>query len=154
MSTGALMYVFPEFRLTPAEMLEAIGVGLFFSIFLIKTSKFEIRGQEIYLKRSKAFVFILIGLLVVRIVFKTYLSQSLDLGQLSGMFFLLAFAMIVSWRIAMYRSFTKLQKEMEKEDGFIMKRYEANLKLYMYQIKRQRQRRCLFIENNMKLLCE
>ncbi|MBU5222358.1 cytochrome c biogenesis protein CcdC, partial [Vibrio cholerae] len=59
-------------------------------------------------KRSKAFVFILIGLLVVRIVFKTYLSQSLDLGQLSGMFFLLAFAMIVSWRIAMYRSFTKL----------------------------------------------
>ena len=122
MSTGALMYVFPEFRLTPAEMLEAIGVGLFFSIFLIKTSKFEIRGQEIYLKRSKAFVFILIGLLVVRIVFKTYLSQSLDLGQLSGMFFLLAFAMIVSWRIAMYRSFTKLQKEMEKEDGFIMKK--------------------------------
>ena len=118
MSTGALMYVFPEFRLTPAEMLEAIGVGLFFSIFLIKTSKFEIRGQEIYLKRSKAFVFILIGLLVVRIVFKTYLSQSLDLGQLSGMFFLLAFAMIVSWRIAMYRSLTKLQKEMEKEDGF------------------------------------
>ena len=145
MSTGALMYVFPEFRLTPAEMLEAIGVGLFFSIFLIKTSKFEIRGQEIYLKRSKAFVFILIGLLVVRIVFKTYLSQSLDLGQLSGMFFLLAFAMIVSWRIAMYRSFTKLQKEMEKEDGFIMKRYEINLKLYMYKIKRQRQRRCLFI---------
>lgn len=30
MSTGALMYVFPEFRLTPAEMLEAIGVGLIF----------------------------------------------------------------------------------------------------------------------------
>ena len=90
------------------------------------------------MKRSKAFVFILIGLLVVRIVFKTYLSQSLDLGQLSGMFFLLAFAMIVSWRIAMYRSFTKLQKEMEKEDGFIMKRYEINLKLYMYKIKRQR----------------
>ena len=119
---GSVDVCFPEFRLTPAEMLEAIGVGLFFSIFLIKTSKFEIRGQEIYLKRSKAFVFILIGLLVVRIVFKTYLSQSLDLGQLSGMFFLLAFAMIVSWRIAMYRSFTKLQKEMEKEDGFIMKK--------------------------------
>ena len=129
MSTGALMYVFPEFRLTPAEMLEAIGVGLIFSIFLIKTSKFEIRGQEIYLKRSKAFVFILIGLLVVRIVFKTYLSQSLDLGQLSGMFFLLAFAMIVSWRI---RNVSFLYEITErKEDGFIMKRYEANLKLYM-----------------------
>jgi len=118
MSTGAMMYFLPEFRLTSLEIVEAISIGIIFSIFLIKTSKFEIRGQEIYLKRSKAFVFILIGLLVVRIVFKTYLSQSLDLGQLSGMFFLLAFAMIVSWRIAMYRSFTKLQKEMEKEDGF------------------------------------
>ena len=53
---GSIDVCFPEFRLTPAEMLEAIGVGLFFSIFLIKTSKFEIRGQEIYLKRSKAFV--------------------------------------------------------------------------------------------------
>ena len=49
MSTGALMYVFPEFRLTPAEMLEAIGVGLFFSIFLIKTSKFEItRTRDLF----------------------------------------------------------------------------------------------------------
>ncbi|WP_242221492.1 CcdC family protein [Bacillus cereus group sp. BfR-BA-01380] len=118
MSTGACMYLFPEFRLTTSEILEAIAVGLIFSIFLIKTSKFEIRGQEIYLKRSKAFVFILIGLLVVRIAFKSYLSQSLDVGQLSGMFFLLAFAMIVSWRIAMFRSFTKLQKEMKKQEDF------------------------------------
>ncbi|MFD0771273.1 CcdC family protein [Bacillus sp. CGMCC 1.60114] len=118
MSTGAIMYLLPEFRLTAQEILEAITVGLIFSIFLIKTSKFEIRGQEIYLKRSKAFIFILIGLLVVRIAFKSYLSQSLDVGQLSGMFFLLAFAMIVSWRVAMYRSFTKLQKEMKKQSEF------------------------------------
>ncbi|MEI4828847.1 cytochrome c biogenesis protein CcdC [Bacillus sp. FJAT-53711] len=118
MSTGAIMYLLPEFRLTGQEILEAIIVGLIFSVFLIKTSKFEIRGQEIYLKRSKAFVFILIGLLVVRIAFKSYLSQTVDVGQLSGMFFLLAFAMIISWRIAMYRSFTKLQKEMKKQSDF------------------------------------
>jgi membrane protein CcdC involved in cytochrome C biogenesis len=34
------------------------------------------------------------------------------------MFFLLAFAMIISWRVAMYRSFTKLQKEMKKQSEF------------------------------------
>ncbi|AIK37654.1 cytochrome c biogenesis protein CcdC [Bacillus pseudomycoides] len=113
MSTGASMYFLPEFRLTTTEILEAVIVGLFFSIFLIKTSKFEIRGKDIYLIPSKAFIFILVGLLVVRIVFKSYLSQSIDLGQLSGMFFLLAFAMIVSWRIGMYRSFMKLQREMQ-----------------------------------------
>ncbi|PFN09260.1 MULTISPECIES: CcdC family protein [Bacillus cereus group] len=116
MSTGASMYFLPEFRLTTPEILEAVIVGLFFSIFLIKTSKFEIRGKDIYLIPSKAFIVILVGLLVVRIAFKSYLSQSIDLGQLSGMFFLLAFAMIVSWRIGMYRSFIKLQKEIQFVD--------------------------------------
>ena len=61
------------------------------------------------MKPSKAFIFILVGLLAVRVALKSYLSQSIDLAELSGMFFLLAFAMIVSWRIAMYRSFTKLK---------------------------------------------
>ncbi|KFN02120.1 cytochrome c biogenesis protein CcdC [Bacillus clarus] len=116
MSTGASMYFLPEFRLTTTEILEAVIVGLFFSIFLIKTSKFEMRGKDIYLIPSKAFIVILVGLLVVRIAFKSYLSQSIDLGQLSGMFFLLAFAMIVSWRIGMYRSFIKLQREMQFVD--------------------------------------
>jgi len=113
MSTGACMYFLPEFRLTSSEILEAVIVGLFFSIFLIKTSKFEIRGKDIFLIPSKAFIFILVGLLAVRLGMKEYLSQSIDLGQLSGMFFLLAFAMIVSWRIGMYRSFMKLQREMQ-----------------------------------------
>jgi len=108
MSTGALMYIFPEFRLSPMEILESIVVGMLFSILLIKTSKFEIKGEEIYLKRSRAFVFILIGLLVVRIVAKLILSSSIDVGELSGMFFLLAFSMILPWRIAMYRDFRKL----------------------------------------------
>ena len=62
------------------------------------------------MKPSKAFIFILVGLLAVRVALKSYLSQSIDLAELSGMFFLLAFAMIVSWRIAMYRSYAKLEK--------------------------------------------
>ncbi|WP_305455213.1 CcdC family protein [Bacillus mycoides] len=114
MSTGAMMYFLPEFRLTSLEIVEAISVGLIFSIFLIKTTKFEIRGEHIYMKPSKAFIFILVGLLAVRVALKSYLSQSIDLTQLSGMFFLLAFAMIVSWRIAMYRSFTKLEKTIKR----------------------------------------
>ncbi|MDR9795135.1 DUF1453 family protein [Aeribacillus pallidus] len=112
MSTGALMYLFPQFRITPMEILEALTVGLIFSIFLIKTSTFEVRGEEIYLKRSKAFVYILIGLLVVRILLKSYLSASIDVGELSGMFWLLAFGMIVPWRIAMFISYKKLKNQL------------------------------------------
>lgn len=112
MSTGAFMYVVPAFRLTPMEMLEAVVVGMLFSILLIKTSKFEIKDNDIYLQRSKAFIFILVGLLMVRLILKTILSSSIDVGQLSGMFFLLAFSMIVPWRIAMYRSYMKLHREL------------------------------------------
>lgn len=114
MSTGAMMYFLPEFRLTSLEIVEAIIAGLIFSIFLIKTTKFEIRDKQIYMKPSKAFIFILIGLLAVRVALESYLSQSIDLAELSGMFFLLAFAMIISWRILMYRSFTKLEKIIKR----------------------------------------
>ncbi len=113
MSTGALMYIFPEFRLTPIEMVESVVVGMLFSILLIKTSQFEIKDQDIYLKRSRAFAFILIGLLVIRIVAKLILSVSFDYGELSGMFFLLAFSMIVPWRIAMYRNYQKVSLELK-----------------------------------------
>lgn len=112
MSTGALMYIFPVFRLTPMEILEAVVVGMFFSIFLVKTSKFEIQGNDIYLKRSKAFVFILIGLVIIRIIMKIVLSASIQVGQLGGMFFLLAYSMIVPWRIAMYTNYKKLHREL------------------------------------------
>ncbi|WP_210367406.1 cytochrome c biogenesis protein CcdC [Bacillus sp. REN3] len=112
MSTGALMFIFPMFRVHFLQVIEALTVGMLFSILLIKTSKFEIRDQQIYLKRSKAFVFILIGLLAIRVAAKLVLSSSIDVGELSGMFWILAFGMIVPWRVAMYREYRKLEKEL------------------------------------------
>ncbi|GGI42008.1 CcdC family protein [Mammaliicoccus stepanovicii] len=112
MATGAFMYVIPYFRLTGAEILEAVIVGLFFSIFLIVTSNFEVKGKDIYMKRSKLFPVILITLLLIRTIGKIFLSDALDPGQLGGMFFLLAFSMIVPWRIAMYLKYKKLRDNM------------------------------------------
>lgn len=108
MSTGALMFISPYFRVTNMEILEASAAGLLFSILLIKTSKFEVRDNAIYLKRSKAFAIILIGLLLVRITAKSILSQQIEVGQLSGMFWILAFGMIVPWRISMLIQYKKL----------------------------------------------
>ena len=108
MSTGALMFIFEEFRVTPIEILEAASLGLVFSIVLIKTSKFEWKENDIYLKASKAFPFILIGLLVFRIILKLVLANTVDVGELAGMFFILAFSMLVPWRIAMLVQYKKL----------------------------------------------
>lgn len=112
MSTGALMYVIPYFRITGSEALEAIAVGLIFSIVLIWTSRFEIQGSEIFMKRSKAFPIILISLLLIRTVMKLVISSQIDPGQLGGMFFLLAFSMILPWRIAMLIKYKKLRKQI------------------------------------------
>lgn len=115
MSTGALMFIHPYFRVTPLEVTEALLVGMLFSILLVKTSKFEIRDKQIYLKRSKAFMYILIGLLLFRILIKSVLSMTIDYGELSGMFWILAFGMIVPWRIAMYRNFSQLQAQLKNQ---------------------------------------
>lgn len=114
MSTGALMFVFPIFRVSSFQIFEAVLAGLFFSIFLIKTSKFEIRDKEIFLKRSRAFLFVLVGLIVIRISAKLILSSSISIGELGGMFWILAFSMIVPWRIMMYVNFRRLRLEMRR----------------------------------------
>lgn len=108
MSTGALMFVFPFFRVPWIHVLEALAVGVLFSFLLVKTSNFEKRDGEVYLKPSKAFIFILFGLLGVRIALKLVLSNEIDVGELSGMFWLLAFGMIVPWRLMMYKKYKAL----------------------------------------------
>ncbi|WP_251516760.1 MULTISPECIES: CcdC family protein [Staphylococcus] len=114
MATGALMYVIPYFRLTGLEILECIILGFLFSIVLIWTSRFETDGTEIYMKRSKAFPIILISLLVIRTVIKIFVSNQIEPGEVAGMFFLLAFCMIVPWRLAMLYKFKKVKKSLVK----------------------------------------
>lgn len=113
MSTGALMFLFPEFRLQWVQVIEALSVGIVFSLFLIKTSKFEIRKERIYLIPSKAFIIILFSLLVIRIVLKLLIGGTISLGETSGMFFLLAFGMIFTWRMAMLFKYKQLEKQLK-----------------------------------------
>lgn len=115
MSTGALMFIFPEFRVAPLQIVEALVVGMLFSIILIKTTNFEVREEAIFLKQSKAFPFILFGLLLIRLIGKLVLSSTIDVGELGGMFWILAFGMIVPWRIAMLVKFKKLEAGSESQ---------------------------------------
>ena len=108
MSTGALMFIFPIFRVSPLQIFEALAVGILFSTVLIWTSKFEVRHGDIYLKQSKAFVFILFGLLLVRVIGKVVLSSSIDVGELGGMFWILAFGMLWPWRLTMLWQYKKI----------------------------------------------
>lgn len=106
------MFLFPYFQVSWWQVLEALSVGMVFSVLLILTSNFEIKGNNIYLKPSKVFIFILIFLLLLRIALKIYLGQGISVGETSGMFYLLAFGMLFTWRIAMLLKFIKLRQNL------------------------------------------
>ncbi|WEG11526.1 cytochrome c biogenesis protein CcdC [Pullulanibacillus sp. KACC 23026] len=111
MSTGFLMFIAPQCRVPWLDFFEALVVGAIFSILLVKTSKFEIRDEQIYLKRSKAFAFVLIGLLIVRVIIKIFVEQEISYAQTGALFFVLAFGMILPWRVAMYIMYKRLEKQ-------------------------------------------
>lgn len=119
MSTGALMYIFPAFRLSLIQIVEAVIVGILCSLLLIKSSKLEIRDNEIFLKKSNIFLYVFAVLIIVRMAVKIAFSQSLEPGELGGMFWLLAFSMILPWRFMMYRKFRRLRLELQKTNEFL-----------------------------------
>ncbi|QHW32448.1 cytochrome c biogenesis protein CcdC [Paenibacillus rhizovicinus] len=118
MSTGFLMFVVPETHIPWTWALLAFAAGAtVFAYPLIRSSKLERVGDEIVLKRSKMFIFILLGLLIVRLLAHDAIESRVSIPQTGALFFVLAFGMIVVWRIAMLREFMKLQRVNEKEYG-------------------------------------
>lgn len=111
MSTGFLMFLYQPTHIpwTWAGLAFLCGAVLF-SIPLIKTSKFELREGQVFLKRSPAFIYILGGLLAIRLALHTYIENFLSIPQTGALFFILAFGMLVPWRIAMYLQYQKLLK--------------------------------------------
>src|SRR5699024_5080075 len=96
MSTGAVMFFIPEFRLNATEVIEALLLGAIFSLLLIKTTKFEREGKDIYLIPSKAFIFVLIDLFLLRLIIYIIVGVHISFGYTIGIFFLLSFGMIIS----------------------------------------------------------
>jgi membrane protein CcdC involved in cytochrome C biogenesis len=111
MSTGFAMFHFPETATPLVYDFIAFFTGMLFSIPLILTSKFEMVGQDVYLKRSKAFFSILLVLLAIRFAIKLWVNDSFTPLQTAGLFFVLAYGMIVPWRIAMLYMYRQLVKK-------------------------------------------
>lgn len=109
MSTGLSMFAYEPARIPVAWGLTAFAVGaLFFSYPLVKTSRLMRKGNEILLVRSKAFLWILLGLVAVRFVLRQYVERQVSPLQTGSLFFLLAFGMVVVWRVSMFREYRAL----------------------------------------------
>jgi membrane protein CcdC involved in cytochrome C biogenesis len=110
MSTGFLMFVAPAARVSWAHAGAAFAAGaLVLAIPLARTSRLVRRGDEIVMQRSRAFLWILLGLVAVRFVAREYVERVFTQLQTGAIFFILAFGMIVRWRVAMLREYLRLR---------------------------------------------
>lgn len=109
MSTGFLMFVVPETHVPLLWALIALLVGWFiFSYPLIRSTRFERVDEEIFATRSRSFAFILLGLLAIRLILHEVIQRYVSIPQTGGLFFLLAFGMIVRWRVYMYKHYKEV----------------------------------------------
>jgi membrane protein CcdC involved in cytochrome C biogenesis len=110
MSTGFFMFVAPQTRIPFTWGLGAFLIGaLVFYYPLSRTSKLTRRDDAVYMQRSRAFLWILVGLLAVRLAAHDYVEHLVSPVQTGALFFCLAFGMILRWRVSMYREFRRLQ---------------------------------------------
>jgi membrane protein CcdC involved in cytochrome C biogenesis len=116
MSTGFAMFAVPATRVPPSWALAAFLVGaLAFAYPLVHTSELTRDGDAIVLKRSKAFLWILLGLVAVRLALRGWVEEHVTTMQTGALFFVLAFGMILPWRLAMLRRYRDLLAERDAE---------------------------------------
>jgi membrane protein CcdC involved in cytochrome C biogenesis len=112
MSTGLAMFLLPAARVPWKWAAAAFLSGaLVLSIPLARTSRLVRRGDVVRMQRSKAFLWILLALVAARLALRGYLEQVLSPLQTGGILFLLAFGMIVPWRVAMLLAYRRLAAE-------------------------------------------
>lgn len=109
MATGFCMFFAPQMRVPLLWGIAAFAAGaIFLSHPLIRTSTLTREGDTIWLRRSKAFLAILLALVALRLLLRAYVEQYVSTTQTAALFFLLAFGMLLPWRITMFLRYRKL----------------------------------------------
>jgi membrane protein CcdC involved in cytochrome C biogenesis len=109
MATGFAMFVVPVFRIPWTWALDAFLLGaLVFAYPLLRSSRLVREGDHVMLQRSNAFLAVLLVLAAVRIGARGYLDEILSVQQTAGLFFILAFGMILRWRTRMFLQYRTL----------------------------------------------
>ena len=112
MATGFSMFVVPAFRIPIAWAAAAFFIGAAVLAYpLLRTSRLKRSGEHIMMHRSNAFFLVVIGLAIVRILARTYIDRFLTLEQTAGLFFVLAFGMILRWRLNMYLNYRQITRQ-------------------------------------------
>ncbi len=112
MATGFCMFVVPAFRVPLLWGAIAFLIGAILLAYpLLLTSRLVRDGDSIMMQRSNAFFGVVILLAAVRYFARGYFDSIMTIQQTAALFFVLAFGMILRWRLRMlseYRTLTAI----------------------------------------------
>jgi len=109
MATGFCMFIVPAFRLPWGWALGAFVIGAVVLAYpLILTSRLKIVGDSVMMHRSIAFFVVVVVLAAVRYYARSYFDKVITIQQTAGLFFVLAFGMILRWRLNMLLEYRRL----------------------------------------------
>ena len=112
MATGFSMFVDPAFRVPWSWAGIAFLIGAVALAWpLLLTTRLELQGDTVRMKRSSAFLAVILVLAAIRLFARGYFDAILTAQQTAGVFFILAFGMIVIWRAKMLMDFRRLTSE-------------------------------------------
>ncbi|MBH5319819.1 cytochrome c biogenesis protein CcdC [Paenibacillus sp. GSMTC-2017] len=111
MSTGFIMFALPMTHIPWLWGVSAFGTGLLLFAFpLIVTTRLEKVEAVIFVRRSKAFIAIIIIMFLLRWMLHGVVEQHMTIPQTGAIFYLLALGMIIPWRMAMVSDYLRLKK--------------------------------------------
>ena len=112
MATGFCMFIAPPFRIPWQWAAAAFLLGATALAYpLLRTSRLVREGEAIVMQRSHAFFFVVAALAVIRILARSYIDRYIDIQQTGALFFVLAFGMILRWRLRMLFEYHQLTTE-------------------------------------------
>jgi membrane protein CcdC involved in cytochrome C biogenesis len=115
MSTGFFMFIAPMMRIPWTWAIAALLLGAFaLSLPLLHSTRLEERDGVVFMKRSPAFLAILLALLAVRLLLHDYIGHLISPLQTAAVFYLLAFGMIVRWRWTMHRQYEAIVSRLAR----------------------------------------
>lgn len=113
MATGFMMFVSPAMRIPWALALGAFLFGATVLAYpLARTSTLERQGDVVMMRRSNGFLLILLGLLALRLALHEWVGHLLPARQTAALFFVLAFGMILRWRVGMFLRYRAMSEDV------------------------------------------